>query len=275
MTTPISTLTAMSEIRRLLSGEVEPELFWEFQAAAVVDFDPAKDLYVWGDEPYGNGIQFIPRYAVKLDSRETIARYNAKTWGEYWKMAGKDARFLQEEYAYKNFEEYLVDYRKEHPKEYAEMDAEEFRDTADCEYSFLNEMDGRAPDPDAKFDEGEIHRILYENNMDEDNMSKEIMNLVPKSIIDKYGEVGDGVWDGPYFYFQEKDAPAIIADLQLLGHIVIRDDFMVDIGGSGAGTQETQDYLLRRSKAYDVFEEIMKRLGSRIVGGDSCYYPKS
>jgi len=217
------------EIMNRFDGKVPLELLKEFVAAIAEGNEPltggrrkgALDrVYVWGMDPTDGTLIFLPAYDALRAARLEADKKGAKTWAEWEEISGWTAEDIGEICCYPEFEDYLG----ENYGDECEVDLVAVKK----EYVELTDVGQRPPLGSDPFDNEEWDEFCFERDIDEFDPRKAMHGLVPGDLIEKYGSMAFGVFDGPYVEFLKEVGEDVVRGLEEKDFTVVEDQVLID-----------------------------------------------
>ena len=148
------------------------------------------------------------------------ALWKAKTWGEFKNLVGKEIydeiiEYQIESAKLTSFEEYF--------KEDRECDPDITEDESRESYK---EFDNRIPSEEEEFDPEEICGLADGDWPGAQEI--DMVNWVPEEIQEKFGTIGDTVFNGEYLSFNISKEKEIVEAFRAFGYRCERDDELIE-----------------------------------------------
>lgn len=181
----------------------------------------SSSVLVYGSFPGYGSLFFDTLHSACASLQNALARGTAKTWGDYMLLdpdgAEQDAEIYLNDAIFHGFLDYCVAYR----------DRFGALDLADARKRYGDLHPGhRPPIPSDPFDQSELVEQKLEYGM-LDMPSVEMTHVLPREILDRFAEVGDGIWDGPHSTIDPALEHQVVQALREHGYQVIRDDVLM------------------------------------------------
>jgi len=179
---------------------------------------------VYSADPLSVGMIFMSLAAAAASLQTALARGAATTWGEYRALDPDAAKCDAESYVtgdgFSSFLDFCVSYRKK----FGALDYQDaWRRYKELPIWYRPPMD---EDP---FDVGDLTEHQFNYGSFDVQPTVDMADLLPQEILDRFAEVGDGIWDGPHVVIDVNSEQEIVAALEALGYEVIRNDALVEL----------------------------------------------
>ena len=211
-------------------------------------------LVVHGDAFWDGGPLFMAYDVAICYAEYYLARDSSRTYSEFLDALPENG-YAETIRAwvndgmpeYHSFDQYFSEYRKEHQ----EACLEEVWNA----YLELNPVLERPPFEDEEFDSSTWQYFEFNYDVGPRNPQIDMCGFVPNSIEEEFGEVGDGVWDGPYLEFKCEDEEAIVAAWRKLNYTLLRDELLIN---AACGEINDPEAVRSRIKQYEDLNSVLE-----------------
>ena len=182
----------------------------------------ALPVLVYGVFPEYGTLIFETLPAASAGLRTALARGTAETWGDYMLLDPDGAECDSEAFLHDAPFQCFLDYCVAYKDKFGVLDMADARKRYSALHPGL-----RPPIPSDPLNLCDfVEQLLESGSLPMPTVSMSC--TLPQEIIDRFAEVGSGVWDGPHVTIAPDLENEVVAALRELGYKVIRDDKLVD-----------------------------------------------